>query len=111
MTTNEDEEAATDIEDHVLAGLEASPATPFESTVDAPGTPEAPRFAPASPPTTARTTRFGTKKGADGTPKAKPSDKRSPFDGWRRVKGGAQSSGHKRSGDELPGAASKRPRA
>lgn len=113
VITNEDEEAATDIEDHVLAGMEASSqATPFELTVDAPGTPEAPRFAPASPPTTVRTTRLGSKKGADSTPmKAKSATKRSPFDGWRRVKGGAETSGHKRPGDDLPGTAAKRSRA
>lgn len=110
-TDIEDEEAATDIEDHVLAGMEASPATPFDLTVDAPATPETPRFAPASPPTTARTTRFGTKKASTSTTKAKPANKRSPFDGWRRVKGGAQTSGHKRAGDDLPVAASKRSKA
>ncbi|KAL2021255.1 hypothetical protein VTK56DRAFT_7334 [Thermocarpiscus australiensis] len=109
---NEDEEAATDIEDHVLAGMgEGSTVTPAELVDEAPGTPEAPRFAPASPPTTTRTTRFG-KKSAEATPlKPKPGGKRSPFDGWRRVKGGAQSQGHKRPGDELPAATSKRTRA
>lgn len=109
---NEDEEATTDIEDHVLAGMEpSSPATPTELVDKAPGTPEAPRFAPASPPTTARTTRFGAKKASETTPKSKPASKRSPFDGWRRVKGGAQTSGHKRPGDELSAASSKRTRA
>ena len=55
----EDEEAATDIEDHIVFetkddkdGLE----TPVENPV--PGTPTAPRFAPASPPSTTRTTRM-----------------------------------------------------
>ncbi|KAK4158394.1 hypothetical protein C8A00DRAFT_39369 [Chaetomidium leptoderma] len=109
---DDDEEAATDIEDHVLAGMEADkPETPMDLIDKAPGTPEAPRYAPASPPTTARTTRFASKKGADATPKPKPPAKRSPFDSWRRVKGGAPSTGHKRSGDDLSAAAPKRPRA
>ncbi|KAL2130652.1 hypothetical protein VTI74DRAFT_6115 [Chaetomium olivicolor] len=110
---NSDEEAATDIEDHVLAGVEADkPETPLELVDEAPGTPEAPRYAPASPPTTARTTRFGGKKAADTTPvkPAKQPSKRSPFDSWRRVKGNA-STGHKRSGEELSATASKRTRA
>lgn len=113
---NDDEEAATDIEDHVLAGMEeeSKPETPMELINEAPGTPEAPRYAPASPPMTTRTTRFGSKKAADSSTPMKPqrSGKRSPFDSWRRVKGGSQSStGHKRSGDELSAAASKRTRA
>ncbi|KAJ4293889.1 hypothetical protein N0V88_005403 [Collariella sp. IMI 366227] len=109
---NSDEEAATDIEDHVLAGIETDkPETPLELVDEVPGTPEAPRFAPASPPTTARTTRFGGKKAADTTPvkPTKPS-KRSPFDSWRRVKGGASTS-HKRSGEDLAATSSKRTRA
>lgn len=108
---DEDEEAATDIEDHVLARMEADkPETPMDLIVEAPGTPEAPRFAPASPPTTARTTRFGSKKSADATPKPKQPAKRSPFDSWRRVKAGAESTSHKRSGDDLSAAAPKRSR-
>ncbi|KAK4103332.1 hypothetical protein N658DRAFT_468029 [Parathielavia hyrcaniae] len=109
---DEDEEAVTDIEDHVLAGMEADkPETPVELIDEAPGTPEAPRHAPASPPTTARTTRFGSKKTGDPPAKAQQPAKRSPFDSWRRVKGGAQSTGHKRSGDDLPAGAPKRTRA
>ena len=107
----DDEEAVTDIEDHVLAGLEADkPETPMDRIDKEPGTPEAPRFAPAPPPTTARTTRHGSKKAADATPKARPA-KRSPFDSWRRVKGGAPATGHKRSGDDLSAEAPKRTRA
>ncbi|AEO58986.1 hypothetical protein MYCTH_2134725 [Thermothelomyces thermophilus ATCC 42464] len=110
---NEDEEAATDIEEHVLAGLEADkPETPGDMIDEAPATPAAPRYAPASPPTTARTTRSGTKKAAELTPKPpKPPAKRSPFDSWRRVKGGSQTTGHKRSGDDLSTTAPKRTRA
>jgi hypothetical protein len=107
---NDDEEAATDIEDHVLAGMEADKLeTPADMIDETPGTPAAPRFAPASPPTTARTTRF--KKSAEPAPNPKQPAKRSPFDSWRRVKGGSQSTGHKRSGDDLSEAAPKRTRA
>lgn len=111
--TKDDEEAATDIEDHVLAEMESGkPATPLELIEEAPGTPEAPRFAPASPPATTRITRLSSKKAADATPiAAKRPNKRSPFDDWRRVKSGAQSSGHKRPGDELSASASKRTKA
>ncbi|KAK4141113.1 uncharacterized protein C8A04DRAFT_31320 [Dichotomopilus funicola] len=112
----DEEEAVTDIEDHVLAGLEAGKdevRTPTELIFDEPGTPNAPRFAPASPPTTTRTTRFTSKKAAEPVSKGKQSAaKRSPFDAWRRVKAPAETtSGHKRSGDELPAAAPKRSRA
>ncbi|KAL1836929.1 hypothetical protein VTJ49DRAFT_4490 [Mycothermus thermophilus] len=116
----DDEEAATDIEDHVLASLQEEDAEKPETPNDlideaAPGTPpRAPRHAPASPPTTTRTTRFGSKKAAEPTPKPKPPAKRSPFDSWRRVKGGAtaaETSGLKRSGDELTAAGAKRSRA
>jgi hypothetical protein len=112
-TVNEDEEAATDIEDHVLAGMEEDqPFTPADLVEHAPGTPDAPRFAPASPPTTARTTRSANKKVVESTPmKSKQPGKRSPFDGWRRTKNGSQSTGHKRPGDELAAASTKRTKA
>ncbi|KAK4109705.1 hypothetical protein N656DRAFT_782537 [Canariomyces notabilis] len=112
-TVNEDEEAATDIEDHVLAGMEEDqPVTPADLVEHAPGTPDAPRFAPASPPTTARTTRSANKKVVESTPmKSKQPGKRSPFDGWRRTKNGSQSTGHKRPGDELAAASTKRTKA
>lgn len=116
---DEDEEAVTDIEDHVLEGMkedEEEPTTPMDMVEERQATPEAPRFAPASPPTTARSTRFGSKPSADVTPmKAKPGPrgKRSPFDGWRRTKGSveSQSQSHKRSGDDaLPTSPVKRAR-
>jgi hypothetical protein len=109
----DEEEAVTEIEDNVPEPTENDdPATPMELVDEQPNTPEAPRFAPASPPTTARTTRFGGKKSAEVTPmKSKPTGKRSPFDGWKRVKGGSESHGQKRSGDALPAGAAKRTRA
>lgn len=111
---DEDEEAVTDIEDHVLAEIEEheKPSTPmdFESE-EGLATPKAPQFAPASPPTTTRTTRFGNKKAADTTPKAKGRGKRSPFDGWRRTKGGVEGASNKRAGDDsLPTSPVKRTR-
>ncbi|KXX73370.1 hypothetical protein MMYC01_210137 [Madurella mycetomatis] len=111
-TLDDEEEAATDIEDHVLAGMEKDQLTTPADLVEVPDTPEAPRFAPVSPPSTARTTRFGNKKGADSTPmKAKQPGKRSLFDAWPRTKGASQSTSHKRPGDELSAAAPKRTRA
>ncbi|KAK7752212.1 hypothetical protein SLS62_005746 [Diatrype stigma] len=117
-TSNEDEEAATDIEDHVLnAGADAdvaSPATPLDLVDEKPGTPKAPRFAPASPPSTSRTTRVSSKlSAAESTSMKKPTKARSPFDGWRRSKRAAESHGQKREGSPLsrPDEASKRQRA
>lgn len=109
----EDEEALTDIEDHVLAGINAEdePVTPAEPVGKTPGTPEAPKFAPASPPTTVRTTRV-TKKTLDA-PKPRATG-RSPFDSWKRTKGSsssADSTSHKRPGDDLSAGPSKRTRA
>ncbi|KAK0707482.1 hypothetical protein B0H67DRAFT_602799 [Lasiosphaeris hirsuta] len=111
----DDEEAVTDIEDHILAGAEENgPSTPMELVDDAPGTPDAPKFAPASPPTTARATRFG--KFSDSTP-VKPKgtargSKKSPFDGWRRNKSSSSSDSHslKRPNEAGPSNPAKRPR-
>jgi hypothetical protein len=60
-----------------------------------PDTPSAPRFAPASPPTTARTTRVSKRLIAEDTP-VKRGGRRSPFDSWRRSKTGATPHGQKR---------------
>lgn len=110
----DDEEAATDIEDHVLtvdAEVEKSRIeTPDE--ISAPDTPLAPRFAPASPPTTARATRVSKRLLADDTP-AKRTGRQSPFDNWRRSKTGAASQGQKREAESSlqNEGALKRPRA
>ncbi|KAK3332075.1 hypothetical protein B0T19DRAFT_94038 [Cercophora scortea] len=113
---DDDEEAVTDIEDHVLAGKdeEEHPITPLELLNEGPNTPEAPRFAPASPPSTARTTRLGSKKAAGATTgKTGPRDRRSLFDSWARVKNpsSSESHSHKRSGDALADGPAKRTRA
>ncbi|RYP50411.1 hypothetical protein DL768_004086 [Monosporascus sp. mg162] len=116
-TVNEDEEAATDIEDPASNDADAAdtdiPATPLGLVDEQADTPKAPRFAPASPPSTSRTTRFGSKLEADATPMKKPTKARSPFDGWRRSKRTAETHGQKRAADPLDGSdeASKRQRA
>lgn len=114
----EEEEADTDIEDHIQA--QASKDNTDVSRVQTPevdktpDTPVAPRFAPASPPTTQRTTRHGTKSAQETTP-IKPirGSKGSPFDRWRRTKNGDPEGclGHKRSGESLTADDVKRTRA
>ncbi|KAI0129485.1 hypothetical protein BJ170DRAFT_275640 [Xylariales sp. AK1849] len=111
----DDEEAATDIEDHVMNSngqLGGNYDTPNESEKAAPDTPSAPRFAPASPPTTGRATRVSKEPAAADTP-IRPRGKRSPFDAWRRCKSGpAKPQGQKRGGEALSSEAqSKRQRA
>ncbi|KAI1343065.1 hypothetical protein F5Y15DRAFT_371982 [Xylariaceae sp. FL0016] len=114
----EEEEAATDIEDHVLEdaqddGLDVLE-TPPDLAAEKPDTPKAPRFAPASPPSTVRATRRATKLQDEDSPLKKPGKPRSPFDGWRRSKSrGGEPHGQKREGETLsrPSAATKRQRA
>ncbi|KAI1268008.1 hypothetical protein F5Y18DRAFT_377123 [Xylariaceae sp. FL1019] len=109
-STLEDEEAMTDIEvaDHkkVEVDIVATPVTAEDKT----DTPKAPRFAPASPPSTTRVTRSVDKLRSANTPVPRP---RSPFDGWRRSKSGSEGQGQKRDGEPLarPAASSKRARA
>ncbi|KAI0905002.1 hypothetical protein F4823DRAFT_160317 [Ustulina deusta] len=102
-TTVEDEEAVTDIED--VFDDDAQPAeievpqTPVQDAKGKVETPDAPRFGPASPPSTARATRSTDKlRGGDTPMKAKGP---SPFDGWRRSKSRALPQGQKREGDVL----------
>lgn len=115
-TTTEDEEAATDIEDHILGEAEDHvmevPVTPSGKLDEKPETPVAPRFAPASPPSTIRATRASTRLQASETP-VKQHKPRSPFDGWRRSKSRAATHGQKREGEPLvgPHESSKRQRA
>lgn len=96
-----DEEAPTDIEDDIAIEAHGSHQTPADLVDISPATPKAPKFAPVSPPATSRATRSTSRAASNGTP-MKPSGggKRSPFDGWRRVKGGS-GSGQKRSGEPL----------
>lgn len=101
----DEEEAETDIEEPARPALETP--TVEEQKVD---TPKAPRFAPASPPSTSRATRQSKKLAISDelTPvKAGPvKGKRggnSPFDGWRRTKNSpnTSNSGQKRAGEPL----------
>jgi hypothetical protein len=114
--THEDEEAVTDIEDHVLDGVEdvqgVEPETPAYISEEMVQTPAAPRFAPASPPSTVRATRSTDKLRDADTPMKKPKNP-SPFDGWPRTKSRARPQGQKREGDALAKspASTKRPRA
>ncbi|KAI1132910.1 hypothetical protein F5Y10DRAFT_171853 [Nemania abortiva] len=99
-TTVEDEEAVTDIEDNVFHDVQDDeievPETPIQAAKGKVETPNAPRFGPASPPSTGRATRSTDKlRGGD---KAKVP---SPFDGWRRSKSRAVPQGQKREGDFL----------
>ena len=113
---DEDEEAATDIEDGVQQDTETSgadvPVTPLELVDEKAATPKAPRFAPVSPPATARTTRVSNKLEAAKTPAKKAVKSRSPFDGWRRSKRTAEPQGQKREGESIarPNETSKRQR-
>ncbi|XXG95691.1 hypothetical protein Hte_001960 [Hypoxylon texense] len=113
---DDDEEAVTDIEEHILEDLEEDqmeePVTPVKRVEKKPSTPPAPRFAPSSPPSTVRTTRTTSKVHADdATPK--PPKSHNPFDGWRRSKSRAGPHGQKREGEALtrPHEVSKRQRA
>ncbi|KAI3324246.1 hypothetical protein HD806DRAFT_494514 [Xylariaceae sp. AK1471] len=100
-----DEEAATDIEDHVLHNAEDAeleiPETPVYVAEDKAKTPDAPRFAPASPPSTARATRSADKLRDGDTPMPKLTKVPSPFDGWRRSKSRGTPQGQKREGGFL----------
>lgn len=109
---HEDEEAETEIDAPATAD-EEEPETPAELVEDKAATPKAPRFAPASPPTTARTTRSANKITEEAVPAAssRPA-KRSPFASWRVTKKASVGTGQKRSGDLLDAeSAAKRPRA
>ncbi|PSR97407.1 hypothetical protein BD289DRAFT_480087 [Coniella lustricola] len=97
-----EEEAETDIEEQQAAEV----STPTEAIVDKVNTPKAPKFAPASPPATARTTRSKKIIADEPTPakvKGKRASGRSPFDGWQRTKSSPSTAAHgiKRSGDHL----------
>lgn len=91
-----DEEATTDIEDaHVEAEEQTMPQTPVKGM----GTPQAPKFAPVSPPDTKRTTRSTNKLFEDATP-VKKKGRRSPFDMWPRTKE-RQDTGSKREAEPM----------
>ncbi|KAI1205032.1 uncharacterized protein F4807DRAFT_298798 [Annulohypoxylon truncatum] len=114
--STDDEEAVTDIEDHVLHGAQDDsaevPGTPTAMVVEKAVTPVAPKFTtPASPPSTVRATRASTRMQTVGS-STKQTKPRNPFDGWRRSKSRASTQGQKREGEPLAGQdeASKRQR-
>jgi hypothetical protein len=83
--TEDEEEAVTDIEteDHLMS-------TPLDQVDEIVRTPKAPKFAPASPPTTIRATRSKdicmTGSPADQITEANIAGSVSPFDSWQRTK-------------------------
>lgn len=118
---HDNEEADTDIEQPIAGTAEVVKAnvskpraeTPVEAVPAKIDTPEAPKFAPASPPNTSRATR-SKKIPIEPVPiKTKRAGNRSPFDGWRRTKTASEGSvnGQKRPGEPISApSASKRPR-
>jgi hypothetical protein len=103
----EEEEAVTDVEEDI----EVCPETPTKAAIEAPNTPNAPRFGAAmSPPDSKRATRAGDKKDDDATPIKVPG-RRSPFDSWPRVKDRSAAPSHKRHGEALASSNTKRPKA
>ncbi|KAF7545886.1 hypothetical protein G7Z17_g8830 [Cylindrodendrum hubeiense] len=105
----EDEEAATDVEDELIDEPAAEPQTPVKPHHQRASTPEAPKFAPVSPPDTRRTTRSTNKLAEQSTP-IKPTGRKSPFDSWRRTKEHKAASSTKRQGESLTPAHAKRTR-
>lgn len=105
----DDEEALTDVEDMDMIG--GAPQTPRKGQTNLSAeTPEAPKYAPASPPDTKRTTR-STNKLADKATPLKVTGRKSPFDSWPRIKDHLnQPTAPKRQGESLA-SASKRTRA
>lgn len=98
--TEDEEEAVTDIDDdHVMT-------TPMDHGDKAVATPKAPKFAPASPPTTARATRskdvdmLSSPRPVSEGGSRKSSSSVSPFDSWQRIKRGGPVN-KKRSGSPI----------
>ncbi|PFH62377.1 hypothetical protein XA68_13816 [Ophiocordyceps unilateralis] len=108
---NEDEEATTDEEDTRVAGDPDCPQTPKKAYAASVKTPEAPKYAPVSPPDTKRTTRSTNKLAHEGTPLKRASGRRSPFDTWPRTKEVRHTSTSKRHGESLAASTTKRTRA
>lgn len=108
----DDEEATTDIEDNVRTRRGGPiPQTPTKSSKETAKTPEAPRYAPVSPPETRRTTRSANKLSGDETPIKKPKRQPTLFDSWPRTKEHKAPAATKRAGEGLAQAPAKRTRA
>jgi len=98
--TEDEEEAVTDIDDdHIMT-------TPLDQVDKVVTTPKAPKFAPASPPTTGRATRSKdvdmliSPRPVSDDGSRKSSSSVSPFDGWQRTKRGGPVN-KKRSGSPI----------
>jgi hypothetical protein len=74
-------------------------------------TPEAPKYAPVSPPDTRRTTRSTNKLAGDNTPLKKSRGRQSPFDIWQVTKERKPSPAAKRQADGVAQGPAKRSRA
>lgn len=107
----EEEEAPTDVEDLEEQDEEVYPQTPVKETKRA-STPEAPKFAPVSPPDTKRTTRSMNKLLDEGTPvqQSKPARKPTTFDMWRRTKDSRPATATKRAAETQASGSAKRTR-
>ncbi|KAF7549742.1 hypothetical protein G7046_g8244 [Stylonectria norvegica] len=106
----EEEEALTDVEDMPMEPVEEIPQTPVKTRKHRANTPDAPKFAPVSPPDTKRTTRSSNMLKDDETPIPPRSGANSPFDKWLRTKdrktqATRSTSATKRQGDSLASAA------
>ncbi|KJZ74670.1 hypothetical protein HIM_06020 [Hirsutella minnesotensis 3608] len=108
---SDEDEAVTDVEDTYMVDKPLDPQTPKKTHSTPAKTPEAPKFAPVSPPDTKRTTRSTNKLALEGTPVKGISDRRSPFDAWPRTKELKAPAASKRSGESLASSAPKRTRA
>lgn len=106
----EEEEATTDIEDNVKADTRKAPATPSKTKSSQVETPEAPRFAPISPPDSKRATRSTNRVAELATP-SKSKGRKSPFDSWPRIKDPRGQASTKRVGEVLDQTPAKRTRA
>lgn len=109
--TQDDDEALTDVEDSCATNEPAPPQTPKNVDCTRVKTPDAPRFAPISPPDTKWTTRSTNKLAHDVTPFKSSSGRRSPFDAWPRTKELKSPSASKRHGESLASSTTKRSRA
>ncbi|KAJ3472256.1 hypothetical protein NLG97_g11146 [Lecanicillium saksenae] len=108
----EDEEATTDVEDEVKERLRhAVPETPTKARNESAKTPEAPKYAPVSPPETRRTTRSTNKLSGDETPMKKPKRQPTLFDSWPRTKEHKAPAATKRAAEGIAEAPAKRTRA
>ncbi|CEJ91717.1 hypothetical protein VHEMI07410 [[Torrubiella] hemipterigena] len=106
----EEEEATTDVEDNIKSQVRQTPATPSKAKSTHVETPEAPRFAPISPPDSKRATRSTNRVQELATP-SKSKGRKSPFDSWPRIKDPRGQASTKRVGETLDQAPAKRTRA